>query len=47
MAEKVGYKDYKYFSAYFNKLCGCSAKEYKHRSQAGFQTISEQPAKLD
>jgi len=29
IAEKVGYKDYKYFSSYFNKLCGCSAKEYK------------------
>ncbi len=35
IAEKVGYKDYKYFSAYFNKLCGCSAKEYKNRSQLG------------
>lgn len=31
IAEKVGYNDYKYFSSYFNKLCGCSAKEYKHR----------------
>lgn len=31
IAEKVGYKDYKYFSAYFNKLCGCSAKEYKNK----------------
>ncbi|OBZ14983.1 hypothetical protein A8L34_13970 [Bacillus sp. FJAT-27264] len=29
IAERVGYKDYKYFSAYFNKLCGISAKEYK------------------
>lgn len=32
IAEKVGYKDYKYFSAYFNKLCGCSAKEYKSKA---------------
>lgn len=31
IAEKVGYRDYKYFSAYFNKFCGCSAKEYKYR----------------
>lgn len=37
IAEKVGYKDYKYFSAYFNKLCGCSAKEYKNK---GIQTPS-------
>jgi len=29
IAERVGYKDYKYFSAYFSKLCGFSAKEYK------------------
>lgn len=29
IAERVGYKDYKYFSAYFSKLCGLSAKEYK------------------
>lgn len=29
IAERVGYKDYKYFSAYFSKLCGVSAKEYK------------------
>ncbi|MFF2091474.1 response regulator [Paenibacillus sp. NPDC058174] len=29
IAELVGYKDYKYFSAYFSKLCGISAKEYK------------------
>jgi len=29
IAEKVGYKDYKYFSSYFNKISGCSAKEYK------------------
>lgn len=29
IAELVGYKDYKYFSAYFSKLCGVSAKEYK------------------
>ena len=35
IAEKVGYKDYKYFSAYFNKLCRCSAKEYKNK---GIQT---------
>lgn len=33
IAEKVGYRDYKYFAAYFNKLCGCSAKEYKLRAQ--------------
>ena len=31
IAEKVGYKDYKYFAAYFNKYCGCSAKEYKNK----------------
>lgn len=35
IAEKTGYKDYKYFSAYFNKICGCSAKEYKQRHQLG------------
>lgn len=35
IAEKVGYRDYKYFSAYFNKLCHCSAKEYKNRIHAG------------
>ena len=29
VAERVGYKDYKYFAAYFNKFCGCSAKEFK------------------
>lgn len=29
VAERVGYKDYKYFAAYFNKFCNCSAKEYK------------------
>lgn len=29
IAEMVGYKDYKYFSAYFNKITGCSAKEYR------------------
>lgn len=29
IAEKVGYKDYKYFSSYFNKITGCSAKEYR------------------
>lgn len=28
IAEIVGYKNYKYFSAYFNKITGCSAKEY-------------------
>jgi YesN/AraC family two-component response regulator len=32
IAELVGYKDYKYFSAYFSKLCGISAKEYKMKS---------------
>lgn len=32
IAEKVGYRDYKYFSAYFNKICGCSAKEYRNRN---------------
>ena len=37
IAEKVGYKDYKYFSAYFNKLCGCSAKEYKAKIQLSSQ----------
>lgn len=31
IAEKVGYKEYKYFAAYFNKLCGCSAKEYRNK----------------
>lgn len=31
IAERVGYKDYKYFAAYFNKFCGCSAKEYKNK----------------
>ncbi len=30
IAEQVGYKDYKYFSAYFNKIAGCSAKEYRN-----------------
>lgn len=28
IAELVGYKNYKYFSAYFNKIAGCSAKFY-------------------
>lgn len=31
IAEKVGYKEYKYFATYFNKLCGCSAKEYRNK----------------
>lgn len=31
IAEMVGYKDYKSFAAYFNKHCGCSAKEYKNK----------------
>ena len=30
IAEQVGYKDYKYFSAYFSKIAGCSAKEYRN-----------------
>lgn len=29
IAEKVGYKNYKYFSSYFSKITGCSAKEYR------------------
>lgn len=29
IAEMVGYKNYKYFSSYFNKIAGCSAKEYR------------------
>lgn len=29
IAEKVGYKNYKYFSSYFSKISGCSAKEYR------------------
>lgn len=29
IAEMVGYKNYKYFSSYFNKITGCSAKEYR------------------
>lgn len=29
VAEKVGYKNYKYFSSYFSKITGCSAKEYR------------------
>lgn len=41
VAEKVGYKDYKYFSAYFNKLCGCSAKEYKQRNSLSHITPPE------
>lgn len=28
VAEKVGYRDYKYFSAMFKKLTGCSPKDY-------------------
>ena len=32
IAKEVGYKDYKYFYGYFNKFCGCSAKEYKLRA---------------
>lgn len=35
IAEKTGYKEYKYFAAYFNKLCGCSAKEYRSRHAKG------------
>lgn len=31
IAEKVGYKNYKYFSSYFSKITGCSAKEYRMR----------------
>ena len=31
IAERIGYKDYKHFWAYFNKFCGCSAKEYKQQ----------------
>lgn len=33
IAEQVGYKDYKYFAAYFNRFCGCSAKEYKNKKR--------------
>ena len=29
IAEQVGYKNYKYFSSYFSKITGCSAKEYQ------------------
>ena len=29
IAERVGYKNYKYFSSYFSKIAGCSAKEYR------------------
>jgi two-component system response regulator YesN len=29
IAEKVGYCDYKHFSEYFHKYCGCSAREYR------------------
>ncbi len=29
IAELVGYKNYKYFSSYFSKITGCSAKEYR------------------
>jgi len=32
IAEKVGYRDYKYFSQYFSKFCGCSAKEFRLRN---------------
>lgn len=33
IAERVGYKDYKYFSGYFSKITGCSASDY--RTSAG------------
>lgn len=46
IAERVGYKDYKYFSAYFNKICGCSAKEYKNQVNLGIHT-SNQISKQD
>ena len=29
IAEQVGYKNYKYFSSYFSKISGCSAREYQ------------------
>ncbi len=32
IAEMVGYKNYKYFSSYFSKLTGCSAREYRQRN---------------
>jgi len=32
IAEKVGYRNYKYFSSYFSKVSGCSAKEYQIRN---------------
>ena len=33
IAEMVGYKNYKYFSSYFNKITGYSAREYRHKNQ--------------
>lgn len=31
IAEIVGYKNYKYFSSYFSKIVGCSAREYLYQ----------------
>ena len=43
IAEKVGYKNYKYFSAYFNKIAGCSAKNYymEHIKKSGDNSYSD------
>lgn len=35
IAEKVGYKNYKYFAQHFSKYCGCSAKEYRIAAKRG------------
>lgn len=41
IAEMVGYKNYKYFSSYFSKITGCTAKEYRI---SGFSSSTPNPS---
>ena len=45
IAQMVGYQDYKYFSTYFSKYCGCSAKEYRYRQCQSEEKLKIAPLK--